>query len=81
MNKSFFTSLFIYFFTVAYSQDKTIDPENNPFNSNLIQNEISEMTWFVSKDTAKIEMGKVTTEIKKQASNVLIITTVNLRNA
>jgi hypothetical protein len=39
------------------------------------------MTWFIEKNTTKIEIGKINTEIKKVKNNVLIITTVIMNQA
>jgi len=65
----------------SLAQDSTITPLNNSFDSKLIKNESYDMTWFIEKDTAKIEIGKINTEIKKIKNNVLIITTVIMNQA
>lgn len=82
MKKSLLLSLLISLFTItSYSQNITITPKNNPFDRNLIQDETYEMVWYAYRDTAKMEIGKVKTEVAKQKNNLLVITTVDMRNA
>jgi hypothetical protein len=76
MKTILFTVLSIFISLNSLAQDSTITPLNNSFDSKLIKNESYEMTWFIEKDTVKIEAGKINTEIKKVKNNVLIITTV-----
>lgn len=75
------TVLSISFSLSSLSQVSTITPLNNSFDSELIKNENYEMTWFMEIDTAKIEIGKINTVIKRINNNVLIVTSVNINQA
>jgi len=39
------------------------------------------MTWFIERDTSKIEIGKIKTEIKRIKNNILITTSVKMNQA
>lgn len=38
------------------------------------------MTWYALKDTAKFEMGKVTTQVSIDKQNLTIVTSVSMIN-
>lgn len=67
--------------TQAFSQEAPLSPQNNPSNMSFIENESSVMTWFMLKDSLKIEIGKVHTHIQKKKSKVYIITTINMKQS
>ncbi|MDF0717672.1 hypothetical protein PY092_16025 [Muricauda sp. 334s03] len=62
----------------AKSYGQSLTPENNTFHSELIRPESYQMKWFMLQDTTKIEIGLVTTEIKKMQENTLFITKVDM---
>lgn len=76
--KNIFYILLITFGTHVnvFSQDTPLSPLNNPADKNLIKPETSEMNWFMLKDSLKIPIGKLQTEIQREKERIYIITTV-----
>lgn len=64
-----------------FSQGVALSPVHNTANKSLIKSETSEMTWFMIKDTLKIEIGNVYTKIQKEKQNITIITTVDMKQS
>ncbi|MCX2679011.1 hypothetical protein OOZ15_03575 [Galbibacter sp. EGI 63066] len=65
----------------AFSQEAPLNPDNNPADKKFIENESSEMTWFMLQDTVKMEIGKVLTEIEKKKGEIVVITTVDMKQS
>jgi hypothetical protein len=40
-----------------------------------------QMAWYALKDTAKMEIGKITTQVSNENNRVTVITQVNMKNA
>ncbi|NHN24767.1 hypothetical protein FIA58_003675 [Flavobacterium jejuense] len=71
-------------FTPIFSQEApilSISPLNNPANTNLIKSETSKMTWFMIKDSLKIPIGTLETQIQKEKEKIYIITTVVMKQS
>ncbi|WP_431160832.1 hypothetical protein [Flagellimonas beolgyonensis] len=60
----------------ATGQELSLSPKNNPSNMDLLESEISKMSWFMIKDTTEVKIGEIHTEIKKDEDRILITTTV-----
>lgn len=61
---------------------KTLNPNNVKPESKFIKNEISDAVWYAENGDQKIEIGKITTEIKKvDKTKLLIKTTVKMNQA
>ncbi|MGE4513922.1 MAG: hypothetical protein AB7E26_08950 [Chryseobacterium sp.] len=61
---------------------KTVNPSNVKPESKFIKNEISDAIWYAENGDQKIEIGKITTEIKKiDKTKLLIKTTVKMNQA
>ena len=61
---------------------KTLNPSNVKLESKFIKNEISNAVWYAEKGDQKVEIGKITTEIKKiDKTKLLIKTTVHMNQA
>ncbi|WP_034060834.1 DUF3108 domain-containing protein [Lacinutrix jangbogonensis] len=65
----------------VFSQEVPLSPENNTTNKSFVKNESSVMTWFMLKDSHKIEIGKVSTQIQKKKENIYIITKINMKQS
>lgn len=63
------------------AQESVLTPENIQLDSKLIQEENYEMDWFIEKDSARIKIGTVSTEIKKTEGNLLIKTIVKMKQS
>jgi hypothetical protein len=63
---------------LAYGQDALISPLNNPADITVIKDGISKMEWYMIKDTVRMEVGKVKTQIKTRKEKLYIITSVSL---
>ncbi|MCX2681129.1 hypothetical protein OOZ15_14350 [Galbibacter sp. EGI 63066] len=63
----------------AFSQKAVLNPDNNPADKKFVADESSEMTWFMLQDTVKIEIGKVFTKIEKNKKEIVVITTVDMK--
>lgn len=65
----------------VFSQETLLSPLNNPADKSFIKAETSEMTWFMLKDSLKIQIGNVLTEIQKEKERIYIITKVNMKQS
>jgi hypothetical protein len=82
MKKPLFILLAIFgTFVQLHSQEKPLSPLNNPANKSLLKSETSEMNWFMLKDTLKVQIGKVQTQIQKKKEKIYIITTVDMKQS
>lgn len=64
-----------------FSQNPALSPTNNPTNSKLLKPETSEMNWFMVKDSVKVQIGKLQTQIEKKKNQTFIITTVEMKQS
>jgi len=62
-----------------FSQEVNIIPGNKLIQPEAIKNESSEMIWYFLQDTNKVEIGRVFTDIKKNDEDIVIITTVKMK--
>lgn len=61
---------------------KALTPGNVKLESKFIKNEISNAVWYAEKGDQKVEIGKITTEVKKiNKTKLLIKTTVQMNQA
>ncbi|MFN1216772.1 hypothetical protein ACKW6Q_07260 [Chryseobacterium kwangjuense] len=61
---------------------KLLTPANVKIDAKLIKDEISEATWYADNAGTKIEIGSITTELKKlNKTDLLIRTTVKMKQA
>lgn len=70
------------FFQPAFSnaQQTVQTPEKNQVDRTLIKNEDYSMAWYALKDTAKVEIGKVETQILKSGKAITVSSTVKMKN-
>jgi hypothetical protein len=70
------------FFQPAFSnaQQTVQTPEKNQVDRSLIKNEDYSMAWYALKDTAKVEIGKVETQILKSGKAITVSSTVKMKN-
>lgn len=78
MIRSITIALLIMARLTANGQEKALSPENNPVDMRLVNEDVSVMTWYLFNDTARIDLGKVKTEIKTDREKIYIVTTVNM---
>lgn len=57
-----------------------LTPSRKSFNNEWVKNSNYEMTWYALKDTAKFEMGSVTTQILTKDKILIVITKVSMKN-
>ena len=55
-------------------------PSKKSFDKKWVKNATYQMTWYALKDTVKYEMGKVTTQISADKTNLTVITQVSMKN-
>jgi hypothetical protein len=67
--------------TSVFSQELPLSPTNNPAKSELLKPETSEMNWFMIKDSVKVQIGKLQTQIEKKKNQIFIITTVEMKQS
>lgn len=67
--------------TQLFSQETLLSPLNNTANKSLIKSKSSEMSWFMLKDSLKIRIGSVQTQIQKGKEKIYVITTVNMKQS
>lgn len=65
--------------TAAVNAQPVLLPGKKAVEKKWIKNEQYQMTWYALKDTERIEMGKVNTEIIAGKKQLLVITTINMK--
>lgn len=82
MKNTLYILLFIFGISVqVFSQEELLSPINNTANKKLIKSETSKMSWFILKDSLKIQIGNIQTQIQKEKERLYIITTVNMKQS
>lgn len=66
--------------TIAANAQMGVTLGKNSFQKKWLKNETYQMIWYAISDTAKLEIGKVSTQIKIDKKNITIVTHVNLKN-
>lgn len=62
-----------------YAQNP-LTPSIKSFEKKWVINTNYQMIWYALKDSSKIEMGSVTTQITTDKNNLTVVTQVNLKN-
>lgn len=57
-----------------------LTPSKKSFDKKWIRPVDYQMNWYAQKDTTKIKIGNVTTQISMKKSTLIIVTKVNLKN-
>lgn len=76
-------STFLFFLTIAAftsNAQNLLIPNKKSFDKKWVNNTSYQMTWYVLRDTAKFEMGKVTTQISIDKANLTVVTQVSMKN-
>jgi hypothetical protein len=72
---------FILGITALTSNAQTLlTPSKISFDKKWVKNVNYQMIWYVIKDTAKFEIGKVTTQIFTGKTNLTVVTQVSMKN-
>ena len=66
--------------TLVFGQEY-LSPLNNPANKTLLKPEITKMQWFMLKDSLKIPIGTIETQIQKKRQKIYVITTVKMKQS
>jgi hypothetical protein len=64
-----------------FCQETLLTPINNTANIDLIRSETFEMSWFMFKDSLKVQIGNIQTKIEKEKDSIILITTVNINQS
>lgn len=56
-------------------------PGKSSFEKKWVKNDSYQMTWFALKDTAKFEIGEVSTRISSDDKNITVVTAVKMKNS
>ena len=76
------TFLLFFFLTPGQSSGQApLTPGRNAFEKSWIKNETSSMAYYAYRDTTRMEVGRVETEVKRFDRTVLVITRVSLKGA
>ena len=68
------------FASLACKAQNLLIPSKKSFEKKWVKNSNYEMAWYVLKDTAKFELGKVTTQILTDDKNLTVVTKVSMKN-
>lgn len=74
------TTAILAIITIAGYAQTSVTPGRNSFQKKWIKNETYQMIWYAMRDTAKFEIGKVSTQIKTDKKTITIVTQVNMKN-
>lgn len=66
--------------TFTSNAQNLLIPSKKSFDKKWIKNASYQMTWYALRDTAKIEIGNVTTQITTDKTNLTVVTQVSMRN-
>jgi hypothetical protein len=78
MLKYIITSLII--FTVSFANAQTtLGPSKNAVEKKWIKNQNYQMVWYALRDTARMEIGKVSTAISSDNKNITVVTQVSMK--
>jgi hypothetical protein len=75
--------ILVTFLTIATLTSKAqivLTPTKKAFDKKWINNSTYQMTWYALKDTAKFEIGKITTQILIDKSNLTVVSQVSMKN-
>ncbi|AEI50261.1 hypothetical protein [Runella slithyformis] len=76
-------SIFLFLLTIATftsNAQNLLTPSKKSFDKKWVKNTNYQMTWYALRDTTKFEMGKVTTQIFTDKTNLTVITQVSMKN-
>ncbi len=76
-------SIFLFVLTISTltsNAQNLLTPSKRSFDKNWVKNTNYQMTWYAFRDTAKFEMGKVTTQIYTDKKNLNVVTQVSMKN-
>lgn len=65
---------------VANGQHKLV-PGKTAFESKWVKSETAEMVWYAFRDTVKMEIGRIVTDIRKDDQQLIVTTEVKMKNA
>ena len=68
------------FATLISNAQNLLIPSKKSFDKKWVNNVNYQMTWYMLKDTAKFEIGKVATQISRGKTNLTVVTQVNMKN-
>src|SRR6188768_10938 len=71
--------LFIFLVPAMAFSQMLLKPGNPCIEYKRISDEKSSMIWYLMQDTTKIEIGRVTRDIQTDSKNLIVITTVKMR--
>ena len=74
-------TLFLIFSIVTTNAQTRLTPGTRSFQKKWIKSETYVMTWYALKDTLKMEIGEVSTEVLKEKGLFTIVTSVAMKNS
>lgn len=66
--------------SISMNAQNLLTPSNNSFDKKWITNISYQMNWYMLNDTAKFDMGKVSTQIIPDKANLTVVTNVSFKN-
>lgn len=79
--KAIITSWLLLFMSmITFAQTRLI-PGKNSFEKKWIKSGAYQMTWYIQKDSNKIEIGEVSTEVFRSKNILTIVTSVAMKNS
>lgn len=66
--------------TLTSNAQSLLTPSKKSFEKKWIKNSEYQMIWYSLKDTAKFEIGKVTTQISSDKTNLTVISQISMKN-
>ncbi len=78
--RAFAAVVFVLTAMVANGQ-KNLVPGKSAFENKWVKNETAEMVWYALRDTVKLEIGRVVTDIRKEEKQLIVTTEVKMKGA
>lgn len=66
--------------TIVSEAQTPLTPGKGSFEKKWVKNTSYTMTWYAIKDTTKLEIGNVSTQIATDNNTITVVTRVNLKN-
>ena len=64
------------YFSVSHAQ---LRPARESFERKWVKSENYDMTWYALRDTARIEIGRISTRINENEGQIVVISTVDMK--
>jgi hypothetical protein len=77
--KNSFVSTILLFVTLTSQSQRQLTPGDKQINTKYLKSETNQMIWYAQRDTALMEIGKVTNQISIKNKKIYIVQQIQLK--